>query len=106
MSTFEDAALVVDNAAILVLLLRSRNRNPRKVDVNKCACKHNVSFHDEEGCHGQVDGKPIKYDAYNDPTAYEKVRCSCRRYVGPNSSYDPGLDADLARASKVVKDKK
>lgn len=56
-------------------------RDPKPV----CGCKHHYSMHDPETglCHGQARGKPLKYDTFNDPTAWEPVPCGCRRYTGP-----------------------
>ena len=50
-----------------------------------CGCQHELSFHDPKTneCHGRVDGDPIAFDRYREPTAYKRVRCSCRQYVGP-----------------------
>ena len=105
-----DVNLAQDVAAaftgsLLTSIFNARRLAKKKAkvkDPNRCTCKHNVSFHDAQGCHAQVDGKAIKFDAYNDPTAWEQVDCGCRRFVGPNSSYDPGLDADLAAAQNQV----
>jgi len=55
--------------------------NPQPI----CGCKHHRSYH-EEGkgiCHAQVKGKPIHYDTWNDPNAWEKIQCTCQHYTGP-----------------------
>lgn len=108
MSNPDDLILAFETTALAASLISNYRlgRKPKGEDFIRCACKHKVNYHDEGGCHAQVSGKPIKYDAYNEPTAWEKVRCSCRRFVGPNSTYDPGLDADLARAQKAAEDSK
>lgn len=63
---------------------RSRASGTERVKAT-CECRHALSFHDPKTgeCHGRVNGDPVAYDAYNDPTAWESVRCSCRQYVGP-----------------------
>jgi len=95
------AALAGSLTTSLISHSRLKKKAAKASNPNRCTCKHNVSFHDETGCHFQVDGRAIKFDAYNDPTAWEQVDCGCRRFVGPNTSYDPGLDADLAAAQRL-----
>lgn len=60
---------------------RTKTGEPRPV----CGCGHELAFHDPKTseCHGLVDGDPVGYEAHGYPTAYKKVRCSCRQYVGP-----------------------
>lgn len=69
-----------------------------------CACKHGANFHDEGGCHYVERGAVIEWDDCGDATAYGNLPCDCVRYVGPGSSYDPGLDQDIARAAQKIQD--
>lgn len=63
---------------------RHRYHRPRSIRPI-CGCEHHHSFHDPKTgeCHGLMDGNPIKYDTWKDPTAYEQVPCTCRQYSGP-----------------------
>ena len=63
---------------------RRRYKPPKPVRP-VCGCRHHYSFHDPRTgeCHGKMDGKPIKYDEWKDPTAYEQINCTCRQYTGP-----------------------
>lgn len=50
-----------------------------------CGCSHHHSFHDPQTsrCHGFVQGEPVKYDVWKEPTAWSQVQCPCRQYSGP-----------------------
>lgn len=50
-----------------------------------CACKHALAFHDPRTnvCHGQINGDPLRYDSFHHATAWKRVQCTCRQYVGP-----------------------
>jgi hypothetical protein len=67
-------------------------RSPRPV----CGCDHHHSFHDTKTgeCHQTVDGTPVHFDKWGDADAWEQVRCTCRRYSGPEpipSLYAPEI---------------
>lgn len=50
-----------------------------------CTCEHGLHDHDPSTneCHGLIDGDPLRYDSFNNPRAYKKIRCTCRQYTGP-----------------------
>lgn len=60
---------------------KPKHKDPKPV----CGCRHHYSMHDPETgqCHGLMNGKPLRYDSFNDPTAWEQIPCGCRRYSGP-----------------------
>lgn len=85
--------------------IRGRNNERERLAVEArtevCTCSHGVSFHDRNGCHHT---KPLfetvvidRYDPYGDGTerlltderAVGERTCTCLRYVGPISTYDP-----------------
>lgn len=71
-------------------LMPARRRTPKPPTLAPppkpiCGCTHHLSFHDPKTshCHGLMKGKPVRYDLWNAPTAYDKVPCTCRQYSGP-----------------------
>lgn len=117
MSAVEDLLLSADTAGMVGLILVSRTlankmrqqqqqvKHPAAPpDPNICQCGHGASFHDQEGCHVLVRKAEImQEDSMGRPTKWKDKTCLCVRFVGPNSVYDPGLDADLAKADKTAK---
>lgn len=85
--------MLVEGALILIIGIvigrlwgKDRKKNTGLKDPKPvCGCKHHYSMHDAETghCHGQVRGNPLRYDSFDDPTAWEMVQCPCRRYAGP-----------------------
>lgn len=65
--------------------VRIGRRRAGKQPKPKCTCGHSLAFHDPDThrCHGLMNGNPVRFDTFNDPTAWEKVPCGCRQYVGP-----------------------
>lgn len=109
---FEDLVITFDTvmslyfAASVVLVWRKQKlKGPEKtvepIDPNMCQCGHGAAFHDEEGCHVLVrKAEILEENSQGVPKKWRDKTCLCVRFVGPNSVYDPGLDADLARADK------
>lgn len=64
---------------------RRKGPKPPKPVEAVCGCDHHHSYHDPQTgqCHGLMRGKPVKYNAWSEPMAYEKVPCTCRQYSGP-----------------------
>jgi hypothetical protein len=42
-------------------------------------------MHDPETgrCHDLMKGQPIRFDDFDQASAWEKVPCTCRQYIGP-----------------------
>jgi len=75
---------------------RKRSHKPPKPVRPICGCGHDRSYHDGETgqCHGLMDGDPLRYNAWNEPTAWKQVPCACRHYTGPEplpSLYAPEI---------------
>lgn len=111
MSTSEDLLLSVETVVLVASLLSNhrlaqelKKAKAKKPDPTMCACKHTVNYHDEEGCRDRTE-RWTGYDKRGN-RVMTLDPCSCARFVGPNSTYDPGLDADVARAAKAAKDAK
>jgi hypothetical protein len=68
-------------------LSRGSHRSVRapKQPVAVCGCSHHHSFHDPttSECHALMNGNPVKFNSWKEPTAFEQVRCTCRQYSGP-----------------------
>ncbi|MBH1935228.1 hypothetical protein I5Q34_13240 [Streptomyces sp. AV19] len=48
-----------------------------------CGCGHHLAKHDKQGkCHETVQ-VPVAWDADKKPVGYERGRCNCQQYVGP-----------------------
>ncbi|WP_171169806.1 hypothetical protein [Streptomyces sp. I05A-00742] len=48
-----------------------------------CGCGHHLAKHDKQGkCHESVESA-VAWDADKKPVAYERERCNCQQYVGP-----------------------
>jgi hypothetical protein len=66
-----------------------------------CQCRHGVSHHDAKGCNYAKRGKPVGWTrTYSSsggtedvPSKWDQELCPCVKYVGPNSSYVPELEA-------------
>ena len=85
---FVACVLAIVTALAVIRLVRGprpRALKPRKDPKPVCGCSHHYSFHDPKSgnCHGFVNGEPVKYDAFRDPTAWAQVQCPCRQYSGP-----------------------
>lgn len=83
---FSGAGISWLSIGVGVLWHRSRIRNSKPEKIQPiCGCGHHHSFHDPDtgNCHSLIKGNPIKYDAYREPTAWDKVQCPCRKYSGP-----------------------
>jgi hypothetical protein len=64
---------------------RRKRPKPKAAPEPVCGCGHHHGFHDPKTgeCHGMMNGKPVRYNTWNEPMAYEKVPCTCRQYSGP-----------------------
>lgn len=58
--------------------LEEANRPPDPI----CGCEHHLAKHGADGCHADVMAA-VTWDAKKKPTSYERRRCNCQRYVGP-----------------------
>ena len=73
-------------------VVRGKRLKADAAPEERCQCEHLSAYHDASGCHDEIRDKPLRYDTYDEPTAWSKKRCLCVRYVGPNSSYLPEID--------------
>lgn len=91
--------------SLICKLFKGEKKTPEQ-QATTCACGHSVVYHNESGCQFVIiKGQVTKYNSYGDPVKWEPAACTCVRYVGPGSTYDPGLDADIARAVEMGKKK-
>lgn len=62
-----------------------RRRERKRETAPVCRCGHSLAFHDphDKQCHGLMNGNPTTVNEFGRPTAWERVRCTCRQYVGP-----------------------
>lgn len=80
--------LAVGAAIAALSFLAGRRSRRRELTPDKreaiCGCGHRLAFHDPvtSECHGEVRGEPLRYDRYDEPTAWKQARCACRQYEG------------------------
>jgi hypothetical protein len=80
-------AFILAIGILLGRLLPERRKEPRPLKSPRpvCGCTHHYSMHDPEtgACNEVVNGKPLRFDRFEEPIQWEQVGCACLRYSGP-----------------------
>jgi hypothetical protein len=77
--------VILSVGLFLGMLLRMRQNSSAKLPEAVCGCEHHHAMHDPVTghCHALINGEPLKYNSWKEPTAWTQVQCPCRRYSGP-----------------------